>query len=138
MPATSTSEPDGAPLSGTAALGGLPGLGPASTAMLRSAGIRSVTQLKRLGSARAFVQVQAAGLRPSLNLLWAIEGALTGLPWRQVARFERTRLLLEVDDVKSVPRRPWRWTELHRRVLSPGRVQGWLQGARGSLKADTA
>ena len=63
--------------------------------MLRSAGIRSAAQLQRLGSVRAFVQVQAAGLRPSLNLLWALEGALTGLPWQQVARFERTRLLLD-------------------------------------------
>lgn len=70
-------------------------------AMLRAAGIRSTAQLARLGSARAYVQVQAAGLRPSLNLLWALEGALTGLPWQQVARLERTRLLLEVDELKS-------------------------------------
>ncbi len=69
--------------------------------MLRSAGIRTVGRLKQLGAARAFVQVQAAGHRPSLNLLWALEGALTAQPLRDVARFERTRLLLEVDDLNS-------------------------------------
>lgn len=105
MPATSRRKPDrpsadGSPKAG----GGLSGLGPASLGMLRAAGIRSTAELARLGSARAYVQVQAAGLRPSLNLLWAIEGALTGLPWQQVARLERTRLLLEVDDLKSALR----------------------------------
>lgn len=104
MPATSrrNSErpsPDGSPKQRA-----LSGLGPASIAMLRAAGIRSTAQLARLGSARAYVQVQAAGLRPSLNLLWALEGALTGLPWQKVARLERTRLLLEIDDLKSASR----------------------------------
>jgi DNA transformation protein len=80
---------------------GLPGLGPKSEAMLQAAGIRSVGRLKQLGAARAFVQVQVAGYRPSLNLLWALDGALTAQPWRQVARLERTRLLLEVDDLRS-------------------------------------
>lgn len=82
----------------------LPGLGPASAAMLRTAGIRSVRQLKHLGAVRAFQRVQAAGRRPSLNLLWALEGALTGRPWREVARLERTRLLLELDDLKTLSR----------------------------------
>lgn len=84
--------------------GALSGLGPASMAMLRSAGILSTAQLARLGSARAYVQVKAAGLRPSLNLLWALEGALTGQPWQQVARLERTRLLLEIDELQSASR----------------------------------
>lgn len=84
----------------------LPGLGPASDAMLRAAGIRSVANLRRLGSVRAFLRVQAAGQRPSLNLLWALEGALTGVPWREVARLERTRLLLELEDLRTLSRRP--------------------------------
>ena len=63
-------------------------------------------QLKRLGAARAFLRVKASGQRPSLNLLWAIEGALTGLPWRDVARLERTRLLLELEDLKAMAPQP--------------------------------
>jgi len=75
--------------------------------MLRVAGVRSVAHLRRLGSARAFLRVQAAGQRPSLNLLWALEGALTGVPWREVARLERTRLLLELDDLQTLSKQPY-------------------------------
>lgn len=106
MPATSRSGSDRRPPPGTTRLDGLAGLGPVSAAMLRVAGIRSVAQLKRLGSVRAFLRVQAAGQRPSLNLLWALEGALTGVPWRVVARSERTRLLLELDDLKTLSKQP--------------------------------
>lgn len=65
--------------------------------MLERAGIASVDELKRLGSVRAYAQVQAAGASPSLNLLWALEGALTDLPWQEVAREHRLSLLLALD-----------------------------------------
>lgn len=58
----------------------LPNLGPKSQQLLRSAGIGSVEQLRALGSVRAYAHVKRAGARPSLNLLWALEGALSGLP----------------------------------------------------------
>lgn len=76
----------------------LPGLGPKSEAMLACVGIMSVQQLRKLGSVRAFVMVKHARLRPSLNLLWALEGALTGQPWQHVAREHRTSLLLAVEE----------------------------------------
>ena len=44
--------------------------------MLEAAGVETETQLRSKGSAAAFVAVKRAGCRPSLNLLWAIEGAL--------------------------------------------------------------
>jgi DNA transformation protein and related proteins len=78
-------------------LGDLPGLGPRSSEMLHSAGITSVQQLRQLGSVVAFHQVQATGLRPSLNLLWALEGALTGEHWQRISREHRTSLLLALD-----------------------------------------
>ena len=75
------------------------GLGVRSAAMLDLAGVRTVDELRRLGAVEVFLRVRRAGQRPSLNLLWALEGALTGLPWAIVARTERTRLLLlELDD----------------------------------------
>jgi DNA transformation protein and related proteins len=79
----------------------LPGLGPKSLRMLMLAGIPDRTELERLGSVRAFLQVRRAGQPASLNLLWALEGALTGRPWQQIAREERTRLLLELDARES-------------------------------------
>jgi DNA transformation protein and related proteins len=86
----------------TAALDSLTGLGPKSTAMLAAVGVKSVTDLRKRGAAKAFFEVRAAGLRPSLNLLWALEGALTAMPWHKVARTERTRLLFEVEDLKAI------------------------------------
>ncbi|WP_264362066.1 TfoX/Sxy family protein [Ramlibacter tataouinensis] len=34
----------------------------------------------------------------SLNLLWALEGAITGERWQEVARRHRTSLLLALED----------------------------------------
>jgi DNA transformation protein and related proteins len=50
-----------------------------------------------LGSVRAYLRVKAAGHNASLNLLWAMEGALTGEDWRTVARDHRTSLLLALE-----------------------------------------
>ncbi len=83
----------------------LPGLGPKSLAMLAAAGIHGRADLERLGSVPAWLRVRAAGQNASLNLLWAIEGALTGQDWRVVAREERSRLLLELDAAQEATRR---------------------------------
>lgn len=80
----------------------LPNLGPASSEMLRSAGIPDLAQLRALGAVRAFAHVRRSQPKASLNLLWALEGALTGLPWQQVAREHRTSLLLALEEVERL------------------------------------
>lgn len=82
----------------TTPIADLPNLGPKSQVMLENAGITTVEQLSQLGSVAAFIQVKRSGANTSLNLLWALEGALTGIHWREVAREHRTRLLLALDD----------------------------------------
>lgn len=77
------------------------GLGPKSAAMLHAAGIFSMDQLRTLGAVAAYVQVQRAGQKASLNLLWAMEGALSGLHWQQVARDHRTSLLLALEQLQA-------------------------------------
>jgi len=79
----------------------LPNLGPKSIQMLQSAGIHSLEQLQRLGSVAAYVRVKKVWPAASLNLLWALEGALTGLRWQDVARDHRTSLLMALDAVKA-------------------------------------
>ena len=37
----------------------------------------------------------------SLNLLWALESALTGVPWQQVAREHRLSLLLALEEAEK-------------------------------------
>lgn len=91
MPSTAprpTSEP---------ALATLPGLGPKSQAMLAAAGIPDLATLRRLGSVAAYARVKRNDPRASLNLLWGLEAALTGMPWQTVAREHRTSLLLALD-----------------------------------------
>jgi DNA transformation protein len=42
-----------------------------------------------------------AGNTPSSNLLWAREGALTDRDWKEVAREDRTSLLILLDDYEK-------------------------------------
>ena len=76
----------------------LPNLGPKSAAVLRRAGITDVKTLRTMGSVAAYALAKTTEPRVSLNLLWALEGALSGLPWQQVAREHRTSLLLALED----------------------------------------
>ena len=78
----------------------LKGLGPKSEAMLARAGIMTCEELQALGSVAAFVQAKRANPGVSLNLLWGLESALTGVPWQVVARAHRGRLLLALDDLE--------------------------------------
>lgn len=79
----------------------LPNFGLKSQQMLAQAGIHTIEQLRELGAVRAYVQVKRSGACSSLNLLWAMEGALSGRHWQEVARHDRLRLLLELEDVEN-------------------------------------
>lgn len=71
-------------------------LGPASERMLQEAGIDSPEQLDALGAVEAYRRAVAAGGRPSLNLLWALEGALLDLDWRALPAEHKEQLLTEL------------------------------------------
>jgi hypothetical protein len=87
------------------AVAGLRNLGPASARMLAEAGITSLAALRKLGAVRAWQRVRARHPRASLNLLWALEGALTSRDWQAIARTERTRLLLALEEAGALPGR---------------------------------
>lgn len=82
----------------------LPNFGPRSQEMLAQAGIKTVAQLRELGAVRAYLQVKRSSGNASLNLLWALEGALTGQHWQVVAREGRLRLLMELEDLEKSSR----------------------------------
>ena len=75
----------------------LANLGPKSEAMLRRSGVGTPDQLRELGAVHAFLKVKRQGEAPSLNLLWALEGALSERSWQDVAKQDRLRLLLELE-----------------------------------------
>ena len=82
-------------------LAALANLGPRSAEALVTAGIVSLAELQRLGSVAAYAQVKRVDPRVTLNLLWALEGALSGLPWQVVAKEHRTSLLLALDTLQK-------------------------------------
>ena len=76
----------------------MPGLGPKSRDMLRKAGILSPARLQETGAVKAYLMVKRTGCKPSLNLLWGLESALTGEHWRDVAKKHRVSLLLALEE----------------------------------------
>ncbi len=81
-------------------------LGVRSEQMLAAIGIRSVEELRRRGAVRAFAELKRAGIASSLNMFWALAGALEPWPegrhWREVARGDsRLSLLLSLEDFEG-------------------------------------
>ncbi len=72
-------------------------IGPKSAAWLRQVGIRTHAQLVEAGALGAFVKIKRAGFRPSLNLLYALEGAILGCHWRELPEGRRGELLIAAD-----------------------------------------
>lgn len=77
-------------------------VGPKSAAWLRQVGIRTQTDLETAGSVAAFIKVKRAGFRPSLNLLYALEGALLGCHWQQVPEARRTEMLQQAEAASAL------------------------------------
>lgn len=75
-------------------------LGPASSRWLRDVGIVTEAQLRAIGAVGAFRLVAMAGHRPSLNLAYAIEGALRDLHWTALPEGVRRSIAEEI-------RSPW-------------------------------
>lgn len=86
---------------GPAEIAALFNLGPKSAGMLAAAGITTLVRLRAFGSVRAYLAVKKVDPRASLNLLWALEGALTGEPWQVIARDHRTSLLMALETARE-------------------------------------
>lgn len=69
-------------------------IGPKSAASLREAGVKSREDLERLGSVGAFRRVKKREGRSSLNLLYALEGALLDVRWDELPEPLKERLRL--------------------------------------------
>lgn len=77
-------------------------LGPASVRWLLAAGIADARELAALGPVAAFLRVKVAGGKPSLNLLYAIAGALEGVRWDRLSPERRAALLMELDAAENL------------------------------------
>lgn len=71
-------------------------VGGKSAAWLRQVGIRTREDLEKHGAVGAFIKVKKAGFKPSLNLLYALAGALDDCHWQQLGGERRESLLAEL------------------------------------------
>lgn len=79
-------------------------IGPKSAAWLRQVGLRSREDLVAIGAVGAFVKVKRAGFKPSLNLLYALEGALLDCHWQDVSESRRSELVEQAEGkIASLP-----------------------------------
>ena len=84
--------------------GKLRNIGPKSAAWLRQTGIHSQEDLEAVGALAAFIRVKRAGFKPSLNLLYALEGAILGCHWQEIPEVRRQALVLAAnEEVAKLP-----------------------------------
>lgn len=67
-------------------------LGKVSLTWLRQIDITNLDQLKEIGAAEAFLRIKATGTEPSLNLLWALQGAIEDKNWLELDQTTKERL----------------------------------------------
>ena len=75
----------------------LKNLGKTSVQWLNAVGIRTLEQLREVGSVNAYCKVRDRGFKVSKVLLYALEGALIGAHWNELDNDYKRRLLSEVD-----------------------------------------
>lgn len=60
-------------------------LGEISKKQLKSVGIKSHEELKRVGALEAFKMLEDRGYHPTRNMLYALIGEIENMDWRDVA-----------------------------------------------------
>ena len=73
-------------------------IGPKSAAWLRQVGLHSREDLEDAGPVGAYLKVHRAGFKPSLNLLYSLEGALRDCHWQDVTQARRGELVAAAED----------------------------------------
>lgn len=68
-------------------------IGPKSAAWLRQVGLHTPADLAAAGPVAAFMRVRRAGFKPSLTLLYCLEGALRDCHWQDVPVTRRQQLV---------------------------------------------
>jgi len=76
----------------------LRGLGPKSERCLNEIGIKTKSDLEAIGPIQAFLKLrEECSIKPSLNFLYAMVGALEDKHWADIAKSERGSLLMELE-----------------------------------------
>ncbi len=84
-------------------------VGPKSAAWRRPVGVRTQNDLVRIGPVEAFMKVKRAGFRPSLNLLYALAGAIEDCHWADLPEERKTALILAAESAEAANPIKTRW-----------------------------
>lgn len=84
-------------------------VGPKSAAWLRQVGVRTIEDLRQTGVVETFLKVKRAGFRPSLNLLYAMQGALDDCHWADLSDEVKANLVLLAGSAEQVNPIKNRW-----------------------------
>lgn len=84
-------------------------VGPKSAAWLRQVGVRTTEDLVRVGPVESFLKVKRAGFRPSLNLLYAMAGAIADCHWADLSEERKQELLAALAAAESANPIRTRW-----------------------------
>lgn len=84
-------------------------VGPKSAAWLRQVGVRTQADLERLGPVEAFMKVKRAGFRPSLNLLYALAGAIENCHWADLPEERKSALVAAAESAEAANPIKTRW-----------------------------
>jgi DNA transformation protein len=68
--------------------------------------VRTLDDLKAVGALAAYVRVKRAGFKPSLNLLYALEGAILDCHWQEIPEERRSVLILQADEAVALLPQP--------------------------------
>ncbi len=79
-------------------------IGPKSAALLRAAGIDSLENLREIGAVAAYRRLKFVDPRTvSMNMLWALHGALTDRDWKDIPGAEKERLRADAESGRQLP-----------------------------------
>ena len=81
------------------ALSEMRGLGPRSVEILIEAGINTSAKLRKADLFKLYQNIKAQHPRTSLNLLYAMMGAVSNENWRDIAKERRSEVLMRLDDM---------------------------------------
>lgn len=82
----------------------LRGLGEKTEETLAKVDVHSLKELQNIGAIRVFLSLKEAGLKPSLNFLYALVGALQNRSWLDIAQNEKGKLLMEMEGYQELER----------------------------------
>lgn len=82
----------------------LEGLGPKSSAALRTIGVESIQELQARDPFDVYAELKTKVPGTSLNFLYGLIGAIEGVHWREIKKTRRTAILLRLEEMGIAPK----------------------------------